>query len=84
MTPRSTLEVKSIRKSQEKISNDPINKYIESIGHIELLSPEEEKILAIRSKQGHIVSHHKLITANLRLVVKISKNSPISFHRGVF
>ena len=74
MTPKSTLEVKSIRKSQDKVSNDPISKYIESIGHVELLTPEEEKILAIRSKQGHILSYQKLITANLRLVVKISKN----------
>ena len=46
MSPRSTLVKKSKAVNyKNQVNNDPISQYIESIGHIELLTAEEEKIL---------------------------------------
>lgn len=55
------------------ISLDPFRLYLEEIKRYPLLSREEERELAIRYREkDDIDAAYKLITANLRLVVKIA------------
>lgn len=48
--------------------------YLEEIGQIDRVTPEEEIELAARIKRGDEAARQKLITSNLRLVVKIAKD----------
>ncbi len=55
------------------VKYDPLQRYLWEIGQHKLLSREEEKELAIRvMKHGDRDAAYKLVTANLRLVVKIA------------
>ncbi len=55
------------------VSFDPFRIYLDEIKRYPLLSREEETELAIRYREKHDVeAGYKLITANLRLVVKIA------------
>ena len=49
-----------------------MNDYISQIAMIPLVEKDEEKILANKIQQGDIRALEKLITSNLRLVVKIA------------
>ncbi|MBW2036513.1 MAG: RNA polymerase factor sigma-32 [Deltaproteobacteria bacterium] len=52
---------------------DPLQRYMWEIGRYELLTSEEEKELALRVREyGDTNAAYRLITANLRLVVKIA------------
>ena len=52
---------------------DPLQRYLWEIGQHKLLTEEEEKELAIRVREeGDPDAAYKLVTANLRLVVKIA------------
>ncbi|RJR33680.1 MAG: sigma-70 family RNA polymerase sigma factor [Desulfobacteraceae bacterium] len=58
---------------KEFTSYDPLRKYLSEIQRFELLSREEEKGLAIRVREkGDERATFRLITSNLRLVVKIA------------
>jgi RNA polymerase primary sigma factor len=46
--------------------------YLREIGQVDLLTPEEEVKLARRIKRGDEAARQKMISANLRLVVKIA------------
>ncbi len=50
-----------------------LDKYLQEIGKVELISAEEEVSLAQRIKQGDQVALEKLTKANLRFVVSVSK-----------
>lgn len=50
-----------------------LEKYLDEISQISLLSPEEEIELTRRIKQGDQDALHRLIRANLRFVVKVAK-----------
>lgn len=50
-----------------------LDKYLVDIGHIELLSLDEEVELAQRIKKGDQKALNKLINANLRFVVSVAK-----------
>jgi RNA polymerase primary sigma factor len=52
---------------------DPIRQYLDSIGSIPRITPQEEIELARRIKKGDESAREKMITANLRLVVVIAK-----------
>ncbi|HKK39554.1 MAG TPA: RNA polymerase sigma factor RpoD/SigA [Cryomorphaceae bacterium] len=50
-----------------------LDKYLQEIGRVELLSPEEEVSLAQRIKKGDHDALERLTKANLRFVVSVSK-----------
>jgi RNA polymerase primary sigma factor len=50
-----------------------LDKYLQDIGKVELISAEEEVELAKRIKQGDRLALEKLTKANLRFVVSVSK-----------
>ncbi len=63
----------NIQGRHQPVSLDLLRLYLEEIKRYPLLSREDERDLAIRYREkGDIESAYKLITANLRLVVKIA------------
>ena len=57
----------------EVTEEDPVRAYLREIGKIPLLTPEQERELAIRAEQGDALAKKKLAEANLRLVVSVAK-----------
>ena len=53
--------------------DDPVRMYLKEIGHVPLLTAEEEVALAQRMEAGDEEARHRLEAANLRLVVSIAK-----------
>jgi RNA polymerase primary sigma factor len=47
--------------------------YLREIGQVKLITPKEEIVLAKRIKKGDRKAREQMITANLRLVVKIAR-----------
>ncbi len=63
----------NIEDRHQPVSFDPFRLYLDEIKRYPLLSREDEMDLAIRYREkGDIEAAYKLITANLRLVVKIA------------
>jgi len=55
------------------VSADPLQAYLAEVRRIPLLTPEEEKALTVRYREtGDRAIAYNLVTANLRLVVKIA------------
>ena len=52
---------------------DPVRQYLNIIGRYKLLTPEEEKDLFNRYKNGDLEAKEKITNANYRLVVKVAK-----------
>jgi RNA polymerase primary sigma factor len=62
-----------ITKSITNRESQSLEKYLQEIGKVDLITPEEEVILAVKIKQGCAKSLDKLTKANLRFVVSVSK-----------
>jgi RNA polymerase primary sigma factor len=62
-----------ITKSITNRESQSLEKYLQEIGKVELITPEEEVKLAKRIKQGDQSALDKLTKANLRFVVSVSK-----------
>jgi RNA polymerase primary sigma factor len=62
-----------ITKSITNRESQSLEKYLQEIGKVELISPEEEVSLAIRIKNGDEAALEKLTKANLRFVVSVAK-----------
>jgi RNA polymerase primary sigma factor len=62
-----------ITKSITNRESQSLEKYLQEIGKVELISPEEEVALAIRIKNGDENALEKLTKANLRFVVSVAK-----------
>ncbi|MEO6916225.1 MAG: RNA polymerase sigma factor RpoD/SigA [Chitinophagaceae bacterium] len=62
-----------ITKSITNRESQSLEKYLQEIGKVELISPEEEVKLAVRIKQGDQFALDKLTKANLRFVVSVAK-----------
>ena len=58
----------------ESARGDTLQLYLNEIGRVKLLNREEEIQLAKRIKKGDKRAREKMITANLRLVVKIARD----------
>lgn len=60
------------------VVEDAFKQYLNRMGRVPLLTPEEEKRLAMQAKHGEaedqVLARQKLVEANLRLVVSIAKN----------
>ncbi len=62
-----------ITKSITNRESQSLEKYLQEIGKVELISPEEEVRLAILIKKGDQMALEKLTKANLRFVVSVAK-----------
>lgn len=62
-----------IAKSITNRESQSLEKYLQEIGKVELITPEEEVQLAIRIKQGDLKALDRLTKANLRFVVSVAK-----------
>ena len=72
--PEKEEEVEIDLSVPEGISlDDPVRMYLKEIGHVPLLTAEEEVELARRMEAGDEEARHRLEEANLRLVVSIAK-----------
>lgn len=55
------------------LSGDILQIYFREIGRVALLTPKEERALARKVRRGDKAAREQMITANLRLVVKIAR-----------
>lgn len=62
-----------ITKSITNRDSQSIEKYLQEIGKVEMVTPEEEVELARRIRQGDQESLERLVSANLRFVVSVAK-----------
>ena len=62
-----------ITKSITNRESQSLEKYLQEIGKVDLLTPDEEVILAQKIKQGDQIALEKLTKANLRFVVSVAK-----------
>jgi RNA polymerase primary sigma factor len=62
-----------ITKSITNRESQSLEKYLQEIGKVDLISPEEEVSLALRIKEGDQFALDRLVKANLRFVVSVAK-----------
>jgi RNA polymerase primary sigma factor len=62
-----------ISKSITNRESQSLEKYLQEIGKVDLISPEEEVKLAIRIKHGDQKALDRLVKSNLRFVVSVAK-----------
>lgn len=62
-----------ITKQFTNRESQSLDKYLQEIGKVDLLTPDEEIILAVQIKKGDHLALEKLVKANLRFVVSVAK-----------
>jgi RNA polymerase primary sigma factor len=62
-----------ISKQITKRDSDSLEKYLQEIGKVNMVTPEEEVTLAQKIRQGDQVALERLVSANLRFVVSVAK-----------
>lgn len=60
-------------QDNEDVQNSVVRDYLQLIGQIPLLTPEEETEIGRQVQAGNKTARHRLIEANLRLVVYVAK-----------
>src|SRR5882724_7071022 len=63
-----------VEKASTGARGDSLQLYLREIGRVKLLTPKEEIALARKIKRGDKQAREQMITANLRLVVKIARD----------
>jgi len=63
-----------VEKAATGARGDSLQLYLREIGRVKLLTPKEEIALARKIKRGDKQAREQMITANLRLVVKIARD----------
>ena len=71
-TPASPNAAPAEPVPYESLRGDTLQLYLREIGQVKLITPKEEIALAKRIKKGDKRAREQMITANLRLVVKIA------------
>src|SRR5580698_565555 len=54
-------------------AQSPFDSYLSEIDQTRLLSPQEERELAVQIQEGDVAARDRLVRANLRLVVSIAR-----------
>ena len=69
------MRMRQLKITQSITSRDSqsLEKYLQEIGKVELISHEEEVQLMTRIKKGDKMAHDRLVKANLRFVVSVAK-----------
>ncbi len=62
-----------ITKQFTNRESQSLDKYLQEIGKVDLLTPDDEIVLAIQIKKGDQRALEKLVKANLRFVVSVAK-----------
>src|SRR5215218_5833054 len=62
-----------ISKQITKRDSDSLEKYLQEIGKVDMVTPEEEVTLAQKIRQGDQAALERLVSANLRFVVSVAK-----------
>ncbi len=62
-----------ITKQYTNRESQSLDKYLQEIGKVDLLTPDQEIELAIKIKKGDQIALEKLTKANLRFVVSVAK-----------
>jgi len=62
-----------ITKSITNRESQSLEKYLQEIGKVDLITPDEEVVLAKRIREGDQIALEKLTKANLRFVVSVAK-----------
>ncbi|MEO7531085.1 MAG: RNA polymerase sigma factor RpoD/SigA [Sediminibacterium sp.] len=62
-----------ITKSITNRESQSLEKYLQEIGKVDLISPEEEVQLSMRIREGDQTALDRLVKANLRFVVSVAK-----------
>jgi RNA polymerase sigma-32 factor len=72
-SPVDTPNANPSSRDSALVKFDPLQRYLREVGQYRLLTREEEKELAIRVREhGDQEAAYRLVTSNLRLVVKIA------------
>jgi RNA polymerase primary sigma factor len=74
LTPDATTEIAPDFAPVESTRGNMLQLYLREIGQVKLLTPAEELALARRVQRGDKKAREQMITANLRLVVKIARS----------
>ncbi|MGE3263366.1 MAG: RNA polymerase factor sigma-32 [Bacteriovoracia bacterium] len=63
----------AVRPKGELVAKDPLQRYLHDLRKYEVMSPEEQQELAVKFREtGDLELAKRLVTTNLRLVVKIA------------
>lgn len=77
-TSESSSEERRSKKVEVDLTVEPsldsLRLYLRSIGRVELLTAQQEVVLAKRIERGDMAAKQQMIEANLRLVVSIAKS----------